>query len=471
MKTILKYICCGMLLLTGVSCGKELGKLPESAKVDGNTILDQRTAEIALNAVYYRFANVQASSNTTSWRDHQVVPGMCAGCLGSGYGIDRAEENNYAGSGFAGVYWSECYALINAANGVLKGVEPLAEQGFTGNRKKEMLAEARMMRAYGHFKLLSYYGEWYDLSSAYGALLRTAFITLSNIPKKRSTVKESYDLILEDIDYAIANAAAVRPNYYASRWAAMALKLRVLMSRGDYAAAATLAGAIIQDSPYKLETNVKDIFYMKGLRSEEVILGIQPQQNQQSYYYNLSSQYYPGASSLYVAKKKLKDMLAGDPRQSWLIGSENKEEKDTYYFLKYIPEGTKATITSETAYAFRLTEVYLLRAEAILRSGGSMQEARNLLKEVMKHAGITDFSAVDNAATTTDLLLQTYYEITKSLVGEDGQEWMALLRLPFATVRQLKPEINDQIRYIMPIPREEFLQNPSIGDQNKGYQQ
>ncbi|MBV7530675.1 RagB/SusD family nutrient uptake outer membrane protein [Chitinophaga sp. sic0106] len=465
-KTVFLYI----LLLTTAACNKELGKLPENARVEGNTILDQRTSEIALNGVYYRFANVDAGTNTTRWRDNEFIPAACAGYMGSGYGADPMEENAYTNSGFTTGPWSSSYTLVNAANGVIEGVTALPDNAFTENRKKEILAESRFMRAYGHFRLLSLYGEWYDKSSAYGALLRTEFVTLGNIPKKRNTVQESYDLILGDVNYAIENAAASRPNYYVNQWVAKALKLRILLSYGDYAAAATLAQDIISNSPYKLETNVKDIFYLKGMASTEVLLGVQPQQNQASYYYNLSSQYYPGASSLYVAKQALKDLLNNDPRQSWLIGPANSYVPGTYYFLKYIAANTKATAISETAYAFRLTEVYLLGAEALLRSGGSVATAKNLVKEVMKHAGVTDFSAIDNAATTNEQLLQVYYEIARSLTGEDGQEWQALLRLPFATVQQLRPEITDKLQYIFPVPRAEFQQNPSFGDQNKGYQ-
>ncbi|PSL47950.1 SusD-like starch-binding protein associating with outer membrane [Chitinophaga niastensis] len=473
MKRII-YIVISALLLTGASCKKDLGKLPENAKVDGNTILDQRTAEIALNGVYYRFANVSTNNNnTTSWFEHEVVPGMFAGYLGYGYGPDPAEDNDYANSGYSDIYWSSSYALINAANGIIKGVTALEDKQFTGNRKKEILSEARFMRAYAHFKLLSYYGEWYDLSSPHGALLRNEFVTLANIAKKRSTVNESYAFILQDLDDAIANAAADRPDYYATRWTAMALKMRVMMSHGqpaDYTTAINLADSIILNSHYALEPKAQDIFYTKGLGSKEVILGIQPQQNQETYYYNLSSQYWPGASALYVAKQALKDLLKNDPRESWLTGSANPSTDGTYYFLKYIAEGTKATPLSETAYAFRLTEVYLLKAEAIVRSGGSLAAARDILKNIMGHAGVADFTAVDNAVSQDQLLKQIYFEIAKNLVGEDGQEWMALLRLPFATVQQLRPSITDKIRYILPIPHAEFVSNPAIGDQNTGYQ-
>jgi starch-binding outer membrane protein, SusD/RagB family len=473
MKRII-YIMFGAVMIAGVACKKELGKLPENAKVDGNTILDQRTSEIALNGVYYRFANVQAENNVTSWMEHEVPPAVFAGYMGYGYGADGAEINNYKGSMFTSIYWTTSYQTINAANGVIKGVTALDDKAFTGNRKKQILAEARFLRAYGHFKLLSYFGQWFDLNSPYGALLRDEFVTVGEIAKARSSVKDSYTSILSDLDEAIANAPADNKNIYASRWAAMALKMRVLLSHGqpaDYPVVTALADTIILHSKYTLEPQMKDLFYVKGLTSPEVILGVQAQQNQESYYYVLSKQYWPGASSLYVAKTALKNLLANDPRGSWMVGSANPNADSTFYFLKYIQQGNKPTQLTETAYAIRLTEVYLLKAEAIVRGGGSLAAARDILKNIMAHAGVTNFSAVDNAVSVNDVLKQLYLETSRNLVGEDGQEWIALLRLPPALIQQLRPTANDKIKYILPIPHDEFLMNPAIGPQNPGYQQ
>lgn len=472
MKRII-YVMLGAVLIAGVACKKELGKLPENAKVDGNTILDQRTSEIALNGVYYRFANVQAENNVTSWMEHEVPPAVFAGYMGYGYGADGAEINNYNNSFFSDVYWTTSYQLINAANGVIKGVTALDDKGFTGDRKKQILAEARFLRAYGHFKLLSYFGQWFDLNSPFGALLRDEFVTVGEIAKARSSVKDSYVSILSDLDDAIANAPAQSQAIYATRWAAMALKMRVLMSHGqpaDYPVITALADSIMLNSKYTLEPQMKDLFYVKGLTSPEVILGIKSQQNQESYYYVLSKQYWPGASSLYVAKKALKDLLANDPRGAWMIGSANRYADGTYYFLKYIQEGNKPTALTETAYAIRLSEVYLLKAEAIVRAGGSLAAARDILKNIMGHAGVTNFAAVDNAVSVNDVLKQLYLETSRNLVGEDGQEWMALLRLPSALIQELRPTANDKVKYILPIPHQEFLNNPAIGPQNPGYQ-
>jgi hypothetical protein len=137
--------------------------------------------------------------------------------------------------------------------------------------------------------------------------------------------------------------------------------------------------------------------------------------------------------------------------------------RDSFYLSKYF--GPKV----EDAYAFRLTEVYLLKAEALVRSGGSLAEAKTILKNIEGRAGVTNFAAVDNANTPEELLLELYREYSRNMVAEDGIEWFALLRLPFATVKQLRPTITDQKQYILPIPTTEFQLNPAIGPQNPGY--
>jgi len=471
MKKLIIYISAFVVFSAQQACKKDLNALPENSRVSEVAITDAKTAEIALNGAYYSFAN--ASPTKTNWTNHERFPAMYAGYLGYGFGQFPEEENRTEGDG--DLYWGEAYKLLNSVNGVLKGLEPISESSFTGNRKKEMIGELHFLRAYAHFKLLSYYGEWFKLNSPNGVLLRDEASTKTNISKTRSSVKESYDFILADLNDAITNAPSANKNYYATKWASMVLKMRVLMSRGeaaDYAEVVNLANNIIQNSPYQLEAKTIDIFRSKGLASSEVILGLKSQANQEKDYYSRSAQFWPGASSMYVAKRALKDLLANDPRAPWLIGGANPYSAyspDTYYFTKYMPQGGTVTPVTETYYAMRLSEVYLLKAEAIVRSGGSLTDAKTAVKEVMTHAGVTDFSAIDNANTANDLLLQIYYETVKALVAEDGQEWMALLRLDFNTVKQIKPTITTQAQYILPIPHSEFVYNPTVGDQNPGY--
>ncbi len=476
MKNIITYLLTGVLLITSYSCDKQLSALPENARVDGTAIIDQQTAQTALNGVYSRLANI-SSDNITQWTNHAVYPAFFSGHLGYGFGSFPEEENMYQ-QGLEQMFWPEFYSVINSANGVINTVESLADNKFSDNRKKEIIGESKFLRAYNHFRLLCFFGEWYKADSKFGALIRDELSSLGNIPKKRSTVEESYEFILDDLDYAIENAPAVNPSHYVTKWAAMVLKMKVLLTRGtqaDLTAAITIANNIIQSSPYVLENNAKDIFYVKGLSSQEVILGVMPQADQETYHYILSRQFYPGASSMYCAKKALKDLFpVGDPRGSWVIGPLTPYQAyspNTSWFTKFIAVGGSPTQVSETRYILRLTEVYLMKAEAIIRSGGSLSDARTIIKNIMSKAGVTDFSAVDNATTANALLVENYYETVRSMVGEDGIEWMALLRLPFDTVKLIRPTITSQVQYILPIPSTELKNNPLFGDQNPGYQQ
>lgn len=77
-----KYTFIGILILMaglGAACEDQLNALPGQSKVEGNVILDQKTAEVALNGVYYRFADGGDDRGTpsTMWASsHEISPGL-----------------------------------------------------------------------------------------------------------------------------------------------------------------------------------------------------------------------------------------------------------------------------------------------------------------------------------------------------------------------------------------------------------
>jgi hypothetical protein len=468
MKKIVFYIMILLVVTNQYACKKDLNALPPQAKVEGNVIVDQKSAEVAMNGAYSRFAIVGLTLSVTStgWSlPHEVTPAMLSGWMQYGFGQTAAYINAITPASST-TLWTPNYALLNAANGVIEGVTALDDSKFTSSRKNEMLAESRFLRAYAHFSLLSYYAEWYNIGSPYGVLLRKESLKLSNAAQPRSNVKDSYDYILQDLDFAVANTADVKPNYYVNKTGVKALKMRVLMLRGqagDYSSVITLANEIMANTAYQLEPSLKDLMQTKGLTSKEVILGITPFATQVGRKWN----YEYVQSSVYLASPQFRKLLENDPRKSWMLlkatSSITASIRDSTYMSKYF--GAKV----EDVYVFRLTETYLMKAEALVRSGGSLTDAKTLLKTVMGKAGVTDFSAVDNAVTAEQLLVEIYREYSRNMVAEDGIEWFALLRLPFETVKQLRPTIKEQKQYILPIPATEFQLNPTIGEQNPGY--
>lgn len=56
MKQVIIYILSFLGILSQMSCDDQLNALPTQSKVEGNVIVDQKSAEVALNGVYYCFS-------------------------------------------------------------------------------------------------------------------------------------------------------------------------------------------------------------------------------------------------------------------------------------------------------------------------------------------------------------------------------------------------------------------------------
>lgn len=447
------------------ACKKELNVYPTTSEVDGNIIVDAKSASTVLNGVYYRFANAGVDNNnipTVRWTDvNEILPSQLSGLL---VNTSSSEEYSFAFTPVStaiGKTWSYGYALVNAANGFLKNVDPVTT--IPAATKTQMIAEARFLRAFGNEELLLYYGQYYDVNSKYGIILRDEFVNATNINLPRSSVAATYTSILADLDAAIAGLPALNTQiYYANISAAKLLKARVLINRGasgDYAQVISITDDVITNGGFTLEANVKDIFWTKGFTSKEVILGVQPYSTQT--YKFRQNQYYVQ----YPVSDTLKSFLKNDPRNQWVYQPFTLRSVLVGQLTKYYSGNVNAllqTPLSENCYAFRLTEAYLMEAEAITLSNGNLSQAKTLLETVMSHAGITDFTAVNNAATAAALQVLVVKEEMKNFVSENGADWFALRRLPFATIQSIQPYIKTVNQLILPIPNTEITTNSQV---------
>ena len=138
---------------------------------------------------------------------------------------------------------------------------------------------------------------------------------------------------------------------------------------------------------------------------------------------------------------------------------------------KHLTPGVmQANTIEETQYQLRLTEIYLLRAEALAHTG-DLAGAGELLKTVMGHAGIEDFSAVDAATTKEAMLQQIFNEALRNLSFECGLEHCMMLRFPESITLQFNPAYTNKQYNVFPIPSDEFKYNYELkeSDQNPGY--
>jgi hypothetical protein len=457
------------------ACNKQLNVLPTSSEVDGNIISDLQSAKTALNGVYYRFANAGVDNNSipiTQWYSvKEGFPSQLSGLATYPFGGSAITDHSFTAADYGiDMIWNYGYNLVNAANGFMKNLETATN--ISADQKLEMMGEAKFLRAFANATLLLYYGQYYDVSSQYGIILRNDFVKAGEINLPRSSVADSYTSILSDLDEAIASLPDQNSQiYYANVWAAKLLKARVLINRGgmdDYSSVITLTNDIIANSPFSLEANTKDIFRSKAFNSKEVMLGIQPYDKGGSGKY-AEYLYYTD----YVCSDELKTLLENDPRREWYYYPISKYGYDVNLITKYYPGSVDVLAPdpiSDYSYAFRLTEAYLLEAEALTASGGSMDDAKELLKTIMGHAGISDFTEVDAESTRPGLQLMIIKEEMKNFFAEGGQDWLAVRRLPFATLQTLVPAIKTKDQLLLPIPQTEITRNGKIsGQQNPGY--
>jgi hypothetical protein len=334
-----------------------------------------------------------------------------------------------------------------------------------------MIAEAKFLRAFGNTELLLYYGQYADPTSAYGIMLRNEFVEPKNLYLARVSVAESYDSILADLNSAIPDLPSTNSSIaYTNAWVAKLLKARVLINRGtsaDMDAVISTTADIIANGPFVLEANVKDIFLTKNVASKEVMMGITPYPSQQWKWQGYI--YYND----YSPNQFMTDMFAGDPRAAWQIQTVKNAYGNYIAHTKYYPgpvapAGISFTAVSEYSYAFRLSEAYLLKAEALVAKGGTLDEAKSLLKTIRSHAGVTDFTDIDAATTAPQMQLLTIKEEMRSFVNEAGQDWFAVRRLPYSTLQTLLPSITDKALLILPIPDAEITSNKAM-KQNPGY--
>lgn len=248
--------------LTLTSCdliGSLDGIEPEHVVTDDNYITDVSTAQTALNGVYasWRSTGVSYLRNGMSSMAHTQTQAMVMGA--EEFAAENIETNN---SNVETAY-TAYYNVINAANTFLVHINKNIP-GLSEEKRTEMIAEARCQRALAYLTLLKCFGEYWKQDSQYGVCIFQDELVRDNQPRKRSTVAETYKLISDDLDYAIAHCEQhPADHYHMSSVFAKALKAKMYMAQDNYAEAARLAEEVISEAEaagYALESDYSKIF-------------------------------------------------------------------------------------------------------------------------------------------------------------------------------------------------------------------
>ncbi|MHC1780076.1 MAG: RagB/SusD family nutrient uptake outer membrane protein [Bacteroidales bacterium] len=149
--------------------------------------------------------------------------------------------------------WNNTYSYIYALNKVIDEVPSLNDVEIA---KQEVIAHAKMMRAWQYFHLVNTYGKPYHMANDND--LSIPYITENDVMKnalEQSSVKSIYANILDDLDFAIDNLGAfpsVNSRYMACKVSALSLKAKVLFYMCKYKEALE----IIKETFYQINNNV-----------------------------------------------------------------------------------------------------------------------------------------------------------------------------------------------------------------------
>ena len=248
--------------LTLTSCdliGSLDGIEPEHVVTDDNYITDVSTAQTALNGVYasWRSTGVSYLRYGMSSMAHTQTQAMVMGA--DEFAAENIETNN---SNVETAY-TAYYNVINAANTFLVHINKNIP-GLSEEKRTEMIAEARCQRALAYLTLLKCFGEYWKQDSQYGVCLFKDELVRDNQVRQRSSVAETYKLISDDLDYAIAHCEQhPADHYHMSSLFAKALKVKMYFAQDNYPEAARLSEEVINEAEaagYELESDYANIF-------------------------------------------------------------------------------------------------------------------------------------------------------------------------------------------------------------------
>lgn len=449
-------------MLFAISCKKDiLNKIPPHSLVEDNAIVDQPSAEAALIGIFVPLKSLNPSPFGANYiSDGSQMVGFTTGYFRS---FDHELEVNGYTTGDA---WPECSQIINSANAVISKVAGLDDGKFAGNRKKEIIAEAKFMRFFAQYYILKYYGQFWDINSKYGALMRREPARVSNNDYARSTVKETYDLLLEDLDDAIANAPEFNSVYMPSKLLAKAFKAEVLLMRGtdaDLQNAVVLADEVLNNPKRSMETSYGAIFNNGYSSSELLFTRFMDAQMLSSVFSNVGSivRMFGG---IFMPSPSLITILGDDKRAPFYSRTDSVNGSTAVRVPKLYKPGGNCL-----PYFMRTSEMVLIKAEALARLG-KKSDAISALNILRLRAGESQFNSTD--ISDDDLTSVVFSEITKELALENGYEWFASIRLKGKDGKPMiftvKPSIESTNHFIWPIIQKEMELN-KLMEQNPGY--
>lgn len=381
--------------------------------------------------------------------------------------------------------WQDGYQAINACNVFMDGLETKGQGVLEPAIEQQYIAEARLLRAVAYYSLLQLYARpfWDGEGSKPGLPLRLQGNTgPDNYDLARSTVRETYQQILADLDFAEANlplqhSSAFLNTTRAHRNTAIALKTRVYLSMQDYLQVIVEANKIVgANAPFSasegvkhaLEVNIQDVFKAPYTTNESIFS--MPFTSNDAPGSQLARYYLPGTAdggtstsngageySLYPdGIVSNSDWKENDARRSFVIKGPRSGK---LWLSKY----NQASPYTDYAPVIRYAEVLLNLSEAIARSTQQIDvRSLALLNAVRQRADASTVFQAGDFTNVESFLSKILEERQIEFLGEgirNGDLMRLGLTIPAKSIHAVPAISPTSQNYIFPISSDELILN------------
>lgn len=472
-----KYILILWIALLSISCGEGFLNESPSASIPAGSDFSAFDIQKLVNGIYASIASASyygapmfyygdvKGDDMQAWTNSRTPFYM--------YIYEQTANNPNSGG-----LWGQPWYVIRNANNVLDAIKKSTQIDPESDEIRDYKGHALATRALAHFDLLRIYGYPYakDQGASLGIPLVDHVIDAKEVPPIRSTVAQSFDFIINDLQTAIPLLSTAKNNGQMNAYAARALLARVYLycekNKEAFETARDLIEEIKSNGQYQLASHDKYIeqFSLESKFDSESLYEVAFSATDNLGRDGLAYLIHWWGYYATVVTKDFIDVLNEDPDDvRWgIVGNGG----GCYYLTKY--PGAEYDLPSyENNYVvFRLSEVYLIAAEAGLKAGRTYRSAAlGYLNDIVSRAN--PGKSVSDAEFDLDRVLK---ERRKELIGE-GHRYFDALRNGKTMSRSGgwhltnhgPDEMNwDNHKCVLPLPKEQFQMNPKM-QQNPGY--
>ncbi len=416
--------------------------------------------------------------------------------------------------------WDGYQGLIGRCNHIIeygKKVDLTDEEKFTDDQVTEIeqvIGEAYFLRAYSLYALAQFFCADYDVSTADGANTGVAYSTTysptsdNSAYPGRSTLAETYEQILTDVDSAKAKIPATptsltkaNPQAYVSQDVITGFEARVALAMDDYDTAAEKAVELIEGGAYALcatedelidmwhNDNTAEAIWQLPIPSANEVVGSSSRIGSYFLPYTEGStpDYIPSGDfiNLFEAEDlrinayfKLEQIVTTNGTSGYVY--ELNKFPDDSGIHQNIVKTEDGRFQSEPKI-MRIAEMYLIAAEAYAKLGNTSLGGK-YLNELQKNR-FEDF--IEVSYSNADVLMNEIKdERRREMVCEgtrlfDLKRWnMGVTRtttqqddlclFPGSSVTTKLTKAANDYKMVLPIPKSEMDANPQV-KQNPGY--